>query len=71
MAHALGLQVVVEGVETEEQLALLREIGCDLVQGFLLSRPVRAEVLTAMLVAMQAKASLQAPSSQRAGCCTR
>jgi diguanylate cyclase (GGDEF)-like protein/PAS domain S-box-containing protein len=54
MAHALGLQVVVEGVETEAQLALLREIGCDLVQGFLLSRPERAEALTAMLVAMQA-----------------
>jgi diguanylate cyclase (GGDEF)-like protein len=50
MAHALGLQVVVEGVETEEQLALLREIGCDLVQGFLLSRPLRAEVLTRLLL---------------------
>jgi EAL domain-containing protein (putative c-di-GMP-specific phosphodiesterase class I) len=49
MAHALGLQVVVEGVETEEQLGLLREIGCDLVQGFLLSRPLRAEALTAIL----------------------
>jgi diguanylate cyclase (GGDEF)-like protein/PAS domain S-box-containing protein len=52
MAHALGLQVVVEGVETEEQLALLRDIGCDLVQGFLLSRPVRAEVMTGMLAGM-------------------
>jgi EAL domain-containing protein (putative c-di-GMP-specific phosphodiesterase class I) len=50
MAHALGLQVVVEGVETEEQLVLLREIGCDLVQGFLLSRPLRAEVLTRLLL---------------------
>jgi len=52
MAHALGLQVVVEGVETEAQLSLLRDIGCDLVQGYLLSRPVRAEVLTGMLAAM-------------------
>ena len=52
MAHALGLQVVVEGVETEAQLALLRDIGCDLVQGYLLSRPVRAEVLTGMLAGM-------------------
>ena len=59
MAHALGLQVVVEGVETEEQLALLREIGCDLVQGFLLSRPVRAEVLTGMLMAVRARATAQ------------
>ena len=50
MAHALGLEVVVEGVETAAQLALVRDIGCDLVQGFLLSRPVRPEVLTQMLL---------------------
>jgi diguanylate cyclase (GGDEF)-like protein/PAS domain S-box-containing protein len=49
MAHALGLEVVVEGVETAAQLAQLREIGCDLVQGFLLSRPMRAEALTRLL----------------------
>jgi diguanylate cyclase (GGDEF)-like protein/PAS domain S-box-containing protein len=54
MAHTLGLQVVVEGVETEEQLALLRDIGCDLVQGYLLSRPLRADVLTGMLTGMPA-----------------
>jgi len=40
MAHALGHQVVAEGVETESQLACLRELDCDLFQGFLLSRPV-------------------------------
>ena len=50
MAHALGLEVVVEGVETAAQLALVREIGCDLVQGFLLSRPMRAEALTRLLM---------------------
>jgi diguanylate cyclase (GGDEF)-like protein len=38
MAHGLGLQVVAEGVETEEQLAFVRRLGCDLAQGYLLGR---------------------------------
>lgn len=37
-----GLKVVVEGVETAEQLDLLRRLGCDRIQGYLLGRPVRA-----------------------------
>ncbi len=40
MAHARGLQVVAEGVETEQQLVCLHDLGCDLLQGYLLSRPV-------------------------------
>jgi two-component system CheB/CheR fusion protein len=40
MAHALGLRVVAEGVETEAQLAVLRAEGCEIVQGFLLHRPL-------------------------------
>ncbi len=39
MAHALGLQVVGEGVETAAQWSCLRDLGCDLVQGYLLARP--------------------------------
>ena len=42
MARTMGIQTLAEGVETEEQLALLEKIGCDQVQGFLLGRPVRA-----------------------------
>lgn len=42
MARALGMQVVAEGVETERQLAFVREHGCDEAQGFLLARPVSA-----------------------------
>src|SRR4051794_29857443 len=39
LGHALGKAVVAEGVETEVQLAFLRELGCDAAQGFLLARP--------------------------------
>ncbi|MFC5860734.1 putative bifunctional diguanylate cyclase/phosphodiesterase [Acidicapsa dinghuensis] len=40
MAHTLGLEVVAEGVETENQLVALRALACDQLQGFLFSRPV-------------------------------
>jgi diguanylate cyclase (GGDEF)-like protein len=40
MARALGLAVVAEGVETQRQLDLLRDLGCDEVQGFLIGRPI-------------------------------
>ena len=40
LAHTLGLAAVAEGVETAEQLQVLRTLGCDLAQGFLLGRPV-------------------------------
>jgi diguanylate cyclase (GGDEF)-like protein/PAS domain S-box-containing protein len=43
MAHSLKLEVIAEGVETEEQLLQLRELGCKYVQGFLFSMPVDAE----------------------------
>ena len=46
-AHNLKLEVVAEGVETPEQLALLRSFGCDQVQGYLISKPLPlAELVT-------------------------
>ena len=49
MAQALSLRVVAEGVETEEQLELLRAQGCEEAQGYLFSRPLTAEAATAFL----------------------
>lgn len=45
MAHAVDLTVVAEGVETAEELALLRELGCDQAQGYHLGRPLAAAEL--------------------------
>ncbi|MET0962634.1 MAG: EAL domain-containing protein [Noviherbaspirillum sp.] len=45
MARALALRVVAEGVETREQLALLKSVGCDEYQGFFYSKPLPAEFL--------------------------
>lgn len=43
MAHSLELKVTAEGVETVEQLDFLRGLGCDLIQGYLIGRPMAAE----------------------------
>ena len=45
LAHSLKMEVVAEGVETDEQLAMLSEMKCDQVQGFLLGRPLGADVV--------------------------
>ncbi len=53
MAHTLGLRVVGEGVETTGQLAVLRELGCDQAQGYLLSKPQDASTITEFLLHAQ------------------
>jgi EAL domain-containing protein (putative c-di-GMP-specific phosphodiesterase class I) len=45
LAHGLGLTVTAEGVETEEQLRLLRDLGCDVAQGYFVARPLDPEQL--------------------------
>ena len=49
MGHSLGMKVVAEGVETQEQLAFLRTHSCNEVQGFLFSRPLPQEEISRMI----------------------
>lgn len=55
MAHALGLKVVAEGVETRSQLAFLAARGCDQCQGYLFSKPIPAEDFGAILARTAAR----------------
>jgi diguanylate cyclase (GGDEF)-like protein/PAS domain S-box-containing protein len=49
LAHALGLEIIAEGVETEEQAAFLKEFNCTALQGFLISQPLSAIEMTTWL----------------------
>ena len=61
LAHNLRLKVIAEGVETPDQLAFLRELGCDQYQGYHYSVPVPNSVLVEMLRERQSRAP--APAS--------
>ncbi len=61
LAHGLGIGVVAEGIETEEQAEKLRELGCDLGQGYLFSRAVPAEQTWALLGSVPAAAQASEP----------
>ncbi len=56
LAHAVGIRAVAEGVETLGQLALLQQMGCDYIQGYLLSRPLDADSLADWLTTGDARA---------------
>ena len=49
LSHVMGVQVVAEGVETEEALKLLDEMTCDIIQGYYFSKPVQADEISLML----------------------
>lgn len=49
LARDLGFSVVAEGIETEDELQAIRELECDLLQGFLLSKPIPAELILTRL----------------------
>lgn len=63
LAHNLGIQVVAEGVETEEQLAFLKHHRCNFAQGYLISRPIPAPDLEQALASGILVAGLAADSS--------
>jgi EAL domain-containing protein (putative c-di-GMP-specific phosphodiesterase class I) len=64
LGAVLGLKVVAEGVETREQLRVLRDLGCAEAQGYLFSRPVAAEMVPALLAEMpQRLAGIVKPDS--------
>ncbi len=58
LAHRLGAEVIAEGVETEEQEHVLREEGCDLLQGYRYARPAPPEEFLARIESFQPEASL-------------
>jgi len=49
MARRLGLRLIAEGVETSDQLTFLRALGCDVIQGYYVSRPLPAERLAELM----------------------
>ncbi len=64
MAHSLKLQLVAEGIESEEQLAFLRALGCQQAQGFLFSKPLPPEELETLLLHLDFS-SRPAPENSR------
>jgi EAL domain-containing protein (putative c-di-GMP-specific phosphodiesterase class I) len=54
LAHGLDLKVVAEGVETTVQANMLKEMGCELAQGYLYSKPVPSETIEQLLRDAQA-----------------
>ncbi|MGZ8800996.1 MAG: EAL domain-containing protein [Aeromicrobium sp.] len=71
LAHHLSLSVIAEGVETEEQLVVLRDLGCDYAQGFVLSRPAPGNAplpsrhLTELVARVLGNADAQDPEASR------
>jgi EAL domain-containing protein (putative c-di-GMP-specific phosphodiesterase class I) len=49
LGHSLGLEVIAEGVEDEDQVHYLRSLKCDVIQGYLIGRPMPADEMTRFL----------------------
>ena len=62
LAHSLGITVTAEGIETQDQLTQLREVGCDQGQGYLFARPVSADRVPELLASLAAGERNGSPS---------
>jgi EAL domain-containing protein (putative c-di-GMP-specific phosphodiesterase class I) len=62
MSKSLGIRTIAEGVETEEQLNVLMNLGCDQVQGYLLGRPVPAKDFERLF--MKGRSGIMNPGSE-------
>jgi predicted signal transduction protein with EAL and GGDEF domain len=67
LGHGLGLTVTAEGIENNKQFTTLRDLGCDLAQGYLLDRPSRVEDLAAIILRNFAKGLQRRPREAGAG----
>lgn len=65
LAHSLGLIVTAEGIDSEEQMALLKEMGCDRIQGYLISRPLAVEAVPTAYQSTMLRRMLQQVSSPK------
>jgi len=64
MAHKLGIKVIAEGVETNEQLTLLKQMGCDFGQGYFLSKPLPEVEFEQLLTDSPTATPVKAPSNK-------
>ncbi len=65
LAHNLGLKVVAEGTETAEHIAHLKELGCEMAQGYFYSKPVSAQAIAELLVQDGVKATAASATAGR------
>ena len=63
LANRFGLHTVAEGVETADQLAALRRLGCDSAQGYHLGRPLPPEDIPALFVRPRSHGAARPPAS--------
>ena len=63
MAHGLKLRVLAEGVETQPQLDILRDQGCDAIQGYFFSHPLPADRVEQLIRDLRAKSDYERPAA--------